>query len=106
MSAWTTLEMAKKQVGIPLDDCTNDDWLRMTLAAAEAEVLGFVINTGIDVPTFPNKKLSHAMYVYFAHLWRFRGDDTDKDVPQSRIPGSLPIQVERIIWSMRPPSLA
>lgn len=103
---WATLEMAKKQVGIPLSDCDRDDWLRMKLSEAEAMVLEYVINAGIDVPTVPNFKISGAIYLQFAELWRFRGDDLDKDPPQSRIPGALSMQVERCILAMRPPSLA
>jgi len=105
MSVWTTLEMGKKQVGISLDDHALDDWLNMKLAEAEKIVLDFAINSGLDVPTVPNGKVSGAIYLQFAELWRFRGDDMDKDAPQSRIPGALSVQVERCILAMRPPSL-
>lgn len=106
MSVWTTINMAKKQVGIPLTECANDDWLRMKLAEAEAMVLNYAVNNGIDVPSPPNYKVSGAIYLQFAELWRFRGDDLDKDPPQSRIPGALSVQVERCILAMRPPSVA
>src|SRR5689334_9403856 len=105
MSVWTTLEMAKKQVGIPLTDCTNDDWLRMKLAEAEQMVLGYIVNDGSETPTPPDYEVSGAIYLQFAELWRFRGDDMDKDPPQSRIPGALSVQVERCILNRRSPSL-
>jgi hypothetical protein len=104
MSAWTTLQMAKKQVGIPLDDCDNDDWLRMKLAEAEAIVLNYVTNDG-TAPTAPNAIISSAMYLQFAELWRFRGDDEDRTPPQSRIPGAPSVQVERCLLPLRSPSL-
>jgi hypothetical protein len=102
MSAWTTLQMAKKQVGIPLDECANDDWLRMKLAEAEDIVFTFLQTT----PTPPSPIISSAIYLQFAELWRFRGDDVDKDPPQSRIPGAPSAQVERCLLQLRPPSLA
>ncbi len=106
MSAWTTLDMAKKQVGIPKDDCANDDWLRMKLAEAEAMVLAYVINSDSSITlTPPDYEISGAIYLQFAELWRFRGDDMDGDAPQSRIPGALSVQVERCILKRRLPSL-
>ena len=105
MSVWTTLDMAKKQVGIPREDCANDDWLRMKLAEAEALVINYVVNTGTETPTPPDPEISGAIYLQFAELWRFRGDDVDKDPPQSRIPGALSVQVERCILKRRLPSL-
>jgi hypothetical protein len=103
--SWTTLEMAKKQVGIPLNDYASDDWLNMKLAEAEAMVLNYIVNNGLTVPTPPDYEVSGAIYLQFAELWRFRGDDMDKDPPQSRIPGALSAQVERCILKRRAPSL-
>lgn len=107
MSAWTTLEMAKKQVGVPLADTANDDWLRMVLSQAESMVLNYITNDGADTePTPPDAEILGAMYLQFAELWRFRGDDVDGDVPESRVRGALSPQVERCILKRRPPSLA
>ncbi len=107
MSAWTTLEMAKKQVGIPLSDCANDDWLRMILAAAEQACLEFLQNASADVPVAPpDKTVSHAMYMQFAEFWRFRGDDENGDPPKSFIPGAPSEQVCRLLLPRRPHSLA
>lgn len=107
MSSWTTLNMAKKQVGLPLTDCDNDDLLRSLLERAEALVLDYIVNTGsgTDTPTPPNAKISGAMYLQFAELWRFRGDDMQGDAPESAVRGALAVQVERCILSMRLPSL-
>lgn len=107
MSAWTNLNMAKKQVGIPLSDCANDDLLARFLEQAEAMVLNYVSNDGaVAEPTAPNARISGAIYLQFAELWRFRGDDVDGEVPESAIRGALSPQVERCILSLRPPSLA
>ncbi len=102
--AWTTLEMAKKQVGIDLTDCTQDDWLRMKLAEAEDIVLTYLQN--VPALTAPRPIVSSAIYLQFAELWRFRGDDVDKDPPQSRIPGAPSVQVERCLLALRLPSIA
>lgn len=104
MSNWTTLEMAKKQVGIPLADCANDDWLRMKLAEAEDIVMTYLQTTPALVP--PRPIVSGAIYLQFAELWRFRGDDVEGDPPKSRIPGAPSVQVERCLLQLRPPSLA
>lgn len=104
MAVWTTLEMAKKQVGIPLADDSLDDWLRMKLAEAEDIVLTFLQITPTPQP--PRSIISGAIYLQFAELWRFRGDDMDKDPPQSRIPGAPSAQVERCLLALRPPSIA
>lgn len=101
MSAWTTLAMAKKQVGIPEVDCSQDDWLRMKLAEAEAIVFGYLQAT----PDPPQARISGAIYLQFAELWRFRGDDLEGDAPASRIPGAPAVQVERALYGLRPPSL-
>ncbi len=106
MSVWTTLEMAKKQVGVSLDDTALDDWMRMKLAEAEQMVLSYVINDDATVVlTAPDPEISGAIYLQFAELWRFRGDDMDGDAPKSRIPGALSVQVERCILKRRLPSL-
>jgi hypothetical protein len=101
MSAWTTLAMAKKQIGIPKEDCTNDDWLRMKLEEAEKLVMSYIQAE----PSPPDHRIRSAIYIQFAELWRFRGDDLDGDLPKSRIAGAPSQQVERCLFGMRPPSL-
>jgi len=103
MSAWTTLDMAKKQVGIPKEDCTQDDWLRQKLEDAETMVMRYLQTSPEIAP--PNGNIRSAIYIQFAELWRFRGDDVDGDVPKSRIAGAPSMQVERCLFGMRPPSL-
>src|SRR5689334_5504724 len=101
---WMTLTMAKKQVGVPLTDCANDDLLRMYLEQAEALVLEYLNLGGSPVPEPPGpnataqerrqaKIFTGAMYLQFAELWRFRGDDEQGMVPESRIPGALSVHV-------------
>jgi hypothetical protein len=101
MSAWTTLQMAKKQVGIPLDDCDNDDWLRMKLAEAEAIVFNYLQGEPATITPI----VQSAIYLQFAELWRFRGNDVDGDLPKGSIPGAPSVQVERCLYSLRAPSL-
>ncbi len=103
---WTTLEMAKKQVGIDLTDSALDDLLRMYLRIAEAMCLNFAQNDVLPVLTAPDDEISGAIYLQFAELWRFRGDDVDKDPPQSFIPGAPSVQVCRILLKRRAPSIA
>ena len=106
MSLWTTLPMAKRQVGIPFDDYSNDDLLNSLLERAERMVLEYVSNdTVADEPTPPDPLIAGAIYLQFAEVWRFRGDDVDGDGPASRIPGALSPQVERCILKRRLPSL-
>lgn len=109
MSDWTTLAMAKKQVGIPLTECDRDDWLRMILSMAEGMCLQVLQDLTLNPTDFPAKQaeiISGHMYMQFAELWKFRGDDVNGDPPQSRIPGALSVQIERGLLQYRPPSLA
>jgi len=116
MSAWTTLEMAKKQVGVPLSDCANDDLLRMYLENAEAEILEFLNMGGSPVPEpvdvnasqqerRQTKIIRGKMYQLFAHMWRYRGDDEDGVAPKPALRGSLPPDIERGLLPYRRPSL-
>ena len=117
MTDWTTLEMAKKHVGIPADDYANDDLLRLKLGEAEALVLEYLNLGGSPVPEPPGEDATPqerrqakifigAMYLQFAELWRYRGDDEDGTLPQSAIRGALSPQVERMLLQYRRPSLA
>lgn len=99
---WTTLAMAKKQIGIVGTDCTDDDWLRAKLAQAEAIVFQYLQGE----PTTVTPLVQAAIYLQFAELWRFRGDDTDGEVPKGVIPGDPSMQVQRCLYSLRVPSLA
>src|SRR5689334_13944324 len=95
---WTTLTMAKKQVAVPATDCANDDLLRMYLELAEALSLEYLNLGGSPAPEprGPNATeqedrqatiLIGAMYLWFGHLWRYRGDDEDGIAPKSLIQG-------------------
>lgn len=100
--------MAKKQVGIPLTECANDDWLRLQLSIAEQFVLNIETNNGADpLPTPPDFEITGSILLVFGELWRHRGDAMQGEGPeQSTIMGSLSPQIARLIWKRRPPSLA
>lgn len=98
---WTTLPMAKKQVGIPATDCSLDDWLQQKLTQAEAIVFQYLQGEPAAVTSI----VQSAIYLQFAELWRFRGDDPQGDAPESRIPGAPAVQVERCLYAQRLPSI-
>jgi hypothetical protein len=95
--------MAKKQIGMSLSNCSQDDWLRAKLEEAEAIVLAYLQTTPAPEP--PAHRIRSAMYLQFAEFWRFRGDDEEGAAPKSRIPGAPSVQVERCLYGLRPPSL-
>lgn len=101
MSQWTTLAMAKKQVGIPLSDCSLDDWLQSKLTQAEAIVFNYLQGE----PAAVTPIVQSAIYLQFAELWRFRGNDVEGDLPKGSLPGAPSVQVERCLYSLRVPSL-
>lgn len=101
---WMTLELAKKQVGIPLSETARDDRLAQIGDEAEAIVIQYLQER--PEPDPPDAIVRAACYLQFAELWRFRGDDPDGQVPSSRIPGAPSPQVERCLYPRRPPSFA
>jgi len=102
MSTFITLQMAKDQVGVPQLDTSLDDWIQMTLDQAEAIVLAYLKTDAPD----PSPLVTGAMYLQFAELWRFRGDDTDGQVPKSDLPGEPSPYIKRMLYTLRDPELA
>ena len=102
MSTFCTLAMAKDQAGIPQADTSADEWVQMKLDQAEAMVLSYLKTDAPD----PSPLVTGAMYLQFAELWRFRGDDTDGQLPKASMPGALSPQIERMLYRLRDPELA
>jgi hypothetical protein len=46
------------------------------------------------------------MYLQFAELWRFRGDDVEGQLPKASMPGALSPAIERMLYRLRDPELA
>jgi hypothetical protein len=101
MSTYLTLAMAKDQAGIPQSDASLDEWVLMVMDQAEAMVLDYLKTTPDTSPL-----VTGAMYLQFAELWRFRGDDTDGQLPKASMPGALSPQIERMLYRLRDPEIA
>lgn len=106
-----TLDQAKRQVKLPLDDTYQDDEMLPLLTVAHAIIADYLESTDttwlavMDAwteDTLPGY-IRIAILLQFAELWRYRGDEAEQPV---REPGHLSPMIRAFLARSRMPVLS